>query len=165
MSKLPKLAPHLVVNDGLAAIKFYEDVFDADTQFLMMAEDGKRVMHAALEVNDGILYLGDDFREDKKSAGKKAVPTDGASVRIHLQLKKPKHVDAVMHLAVEHGGEIIMPAADAFWGDRYGQVRDPFDIIWTFGAPLKNKGRMQEEMMQKPLQAKASTPKKTRPKK
>ncbi len=113
MSKPTKVAPYLVVNGGLAAIKFYEDVFDADTQFLQMAQDGKRLIHSALEVKDGLVYLCDDFREDKKPAGQKAALAEGASVMIHMQLKKPKHVDAVMHLAVEHGGEVITLAEDA----------------------------------------------------
>ena len=158
MSKLPKLAPHLVVNGGLAAIKFYEDAFDADTQFLMMAEDGKRVMHAALEINDSIIYLCDDFQSDGKPAAKQAAG-GGAVVMIHLQLKKPKHVDAIMQQAVEHGAKIAMPAEDAFWGDRYGQIQDPFGHMWTFGAELKKKDQMQAEMVASSSPAKTSTPK------
>jgi PhnB protein len=160
MSKLPKLAPHLVVKGGLAAIKFYEDVFDADTQFLMMAEDGKRVMHAALEINDGMIYLCDDFAVTAAPAGKAKATAAAAPavVMLHLQLKKPKHVDATMALAAEHGAEIVMPAEDAFWGDRYGQIRDPFGHTWTFGAALKNKDEMMAEMMAA-SETKKSTPK------
>ena len=159
MNKLPKMAPHLVVKGGLAAIKFYEDAFDADTQFLMMAEDGKRVMHAAVEINDSIIYLCDDFRADRKSAVKQPAAPDGAVVMIHLQLKKPKHVDAIMQQAAAYGAEIAMPAEDAFWGDRYGQIRDPFGHMWTFGAALKHKDAMQAEMAKEPPPAKASIPK------
>ncbi len=158
MSKLPKLAPHLVVRGGLAAIKFYEDAFDADTQMVMMAEDGKRVMHAALEINDGIIFLCDDFGDDGKPVAKQKAASP-ASVMIHLQLKKPKHVDAIMRDAVDHGAKIVMPAEDAFWGDRYGQVQDPFGHIWTFGAALKHKDEMRAEMAASPPQAKSSTPK------
>jgi PhnB protein len=160
MNKLPKLAPHLVVKGGLAAIKFYEDAFDADTQFLMMADDAKRVMHAALEINDAIIYLCDDFREDGKTAVNPANGCGGAgSVMIHLQLKKPKHVDAIIREAVAHGAEIAMPPEDAFWGDRYGQIRDPFGHIWTFGAALKDKDQMQTEMVTSRPQEKAPTQK------
>ena len=142
MSKPPKLAPHLVVKGGLKAIEFYEEVLDAETQFVMMAEDGKRVMHAVLEINDGTIYLCDDF-----DMGGAASPKGGTtSVVIHLQLKKPKHVDATMGLAVEQGGEIVFPAHDAFWGDRYGQIRDPFGHVWSFGAALKTKDQMQTAM-------------------
>ncbi|HAJ03921.1 MAG TPA: glyoxalase, partial [Brevundimonas sp.] len=27
--------------------------------------------------------------------------------------------------------------ADQFWGDRYGQLTDPFGHIWSIGAPIK----------------------------
>jgi PhnB protein len=158
VSKLPKLAPHLVVNGGLAAIKFYEDAFDAETQFVMMAEDGKRVMHSVLEINDGIIYVCDDFSTGAKP-GAKSTGSGAASVMIHLQLKKPKHVDAIMQQAVEHGAKITMPAEDAFWGDRYGQIRDPFGHVWTFGAELKKKDQMQAEMAESQPPAKASAPK------
>lgn len=160
MSKHPKLAPHLVVNGGLAAIKFYEDAFDADTQFLMMAEDGERVMHAALEINDAIVYLCDDFGGGGKATAKTAQSRGGAgSVMIHLQLKKPKHVDAIMQQAVDLGATIVMAAENAFWGDRYGQIRDPFGHIWTFGAALKHKDKTQPEIAAAAPPAKASSPK------
>jgi PhnB protein len=64
-----------------------------------------------------------------------------------------------MQQAVDHGGKINAPAEDAFWGDRYGQVRDPFGHVWTFGAALKNKDQMQAEMAASQPQAKASPPK------
>lgn len=158
MSKHAKLAPHLVVNGGLAAIKFYEDAFDADTQAVMMAEDGKRVMHSVLEINDGIIYVCDDFGGDDKPGAQR---TAGASVMIHLQLKKPKHVDAIMQQAVDHGAKVVMPAEDAFWGDRYGQIRDPFGHVWTFGAELKKKDQMQAAMASSQPAAKAPAPKPT----
>ncbi len=41
--------------------------------------------------------------------------------------------------ALDHGAKIVMPAADAFWGDRYGQIRDPFGHVWSFGAAIKHK--------------------------
>jgi PhnB protein len=146
MSKPPKLAPHLIVNGGLAAIKFYEDVLDADTQFVMMAEDGKRVMHAALEINDGIVYVCDDFQNGGKASPKGVAAASAPATMVHLQFKKPRHVDGTMALAADHGATIVMPAEDMFWGDRYGQIRDPFGHVWTFGAALKHKDEMQADM-------------------
>ena len=34
------------------------------------------------------------------------------------------------------GAKVKMPAADMFWGDRYGQVTDPFGHDWSFSHPL-----------------------------
>jgi PhnB protein len=140
MSKYPKIVPHLVVKGGLEAIKFYEQALEAEAENVMMAEDGKRVMHAELEINDGTVFLCDEFPEFSSSTV--APPTAGnASVAIHLELKKPKHVDAAIAQAVAHGADIIMAADDMFWGARYGRIRDPFGHVWSLGAPLKHKNK------------------------
>jgi PhnB protein len=154
MSKYPKLTPHLVVKGGLEAIKFYEDAFDAETESVMMAEDGKRVMHAELEINDGTIFLCDEFPEFSKDSVSPGT-AGSASVAIHLEFKKPKHVDRSMAQAADYGAEVIMPAADMFWGARYGRVRDPFGHIWSFGAQIKNKDRKHEaeELDAEPRQA------------
>ena len=34
------------------------------------------------------------------------------------------------------GAEVVMPVGDQFWGDRYGQVRDPFGHLWSIGCPI-----------------------------
>jgi len=135
MSKYAKLTPHLTVSNGLEAIKFYEEAFDADVGNVMMAEDGKRVMHAELEVNDAILFLCDHFPEYDQ--GMLPPAKGGASVTIHMEVKRPKHVDAMIAQAAVNGAEITMPAQDVFWGARYGRVRDPFGHVWSVGAPLK----------------------------
>ena len=32
--------------------------------------------------------------------------------------------------------DMKMPASDMFWGDRYGQITDPFGHVWSFSHPL-----------------------------
>jgi len=136
MGKYPKIVPHLVVDGGLKALRFYEDALDAEIETVMMADDGKRVMHAEMDVNDSTIFLCDDFPEF--GGGPSAPAKDGrAPVTIHLELKKPKHVDAMMGQAVRHGAEVMMPAMDAFWGARYGKIRDPFGHVWSFGATIR----------------------------
>lgn len=34
--------------------------------------------------------------------------------------------------AVDAGCEAVVPVRLEFWGDRYGVVRDPFGITWSF---------------------------------
>jgi uncharacterized glyoxalase superfamily protein PhnB len=46
-------------------------------------------------------------------------------------------VDAWYTRAVEAGATGLMPPADMFWGDRYGQVKDPFGVTWAFVGPKK----------------------------
>jgi len=30
-----------------------------------------------------------------------------------------------------------MAPTDMFWGDRYGQLKDPFGVTWALNAPIK----------------------------
>jgi uncharacterized glyoxalase superfamily protein PhnB len=40
-------------------------------------------------------------------------------------------IDARFQRAVDAGATVVMPVADMFWGDRYGQLRDPFGVTWA----------------------------------
>ncbi len=133
-----RIVPYLTVEGGLEAIRYYEEAFDAVTVTVMMAEDGKRVMHAELEVLDCPLMLADSFAE---MGGSTSAPgtAGGTSVTIHFDFKKPKQVDRAVEQAVKAGASIVMPVQDMFWGARYGRIRDPFGHVWSFNAPLKKK--------------------------
>ena len=124
------LTPHLSIRDGRAAeaIDFYKAAFGAEEQMRMPADDGKRLMHAHLKINGASLMLADDFPE---YSGKAAGPPEG--VTLHLQVTD---ADATWNRAVEAGATVRMELADQFWGDRYGQLDDPFGHRWSIGAPV-----------------------------
>jgi PhnB protein len=48
---------HLRVNDGRAAVAWYAKAFGAKELLVMPAKDGKRLLHAQLEINGGHLML------------------------------------------------------------------------------------------------------------
>jgi PhnB protein len=127
--------PHLVVNDGAAAIAFYEKAFGATLEGKHIAEDGKRLMHAHLGLGAGAVYLHDEFPEFGDHGGAKA-PTQlgGVSCVIHLDVPD---ADAAWSRAVNAGAEIIMELENQFWGMRYGQIKDPFGHIWSIGGPAE----------------------------
>ncbi len=132
--KLPPLSPHISVSDAKAAIEFYKKAFGATELTRHMAPDGKRIMHAALQVNGGVLMLNDEFPE--YTGGKSNTPEalGGSPVTLHLQVTD---ADAVFDQAVAAGAAIKLPLMDQFWGDRYGQVKDPFGHNWSIGSPQK----------------------------
>jgi len=123
---------HLTIRDNRAAdaIDFYSRAFGAEELGRHMADDGKRVMHSHLSLNGGSLMLNDDFPE----FGSAASPP--GSVTLHLQVKD---ADAAWNRALEAGASEKMPLADQFWGDRYGQLTDPFGFTWSIGAPAVPK--------------------------
>jgi PhnB protein len=126
--------PHLVVNDGEAAIKFYEKAFGATLEAKHAAEDGKRLMHAALKVGEGAIFLHDDFPEFGDQSVKPPTRLGGASCTIHLDVPDS---DAAWKRAVTAGAVEIMPLDNQFWGQRYGKLRDPFGHVWSIGGPVK----------------------------
>lgn len=125
----PGVYPYLTVKGGAEAIDFYTRAFGAVEEFRNTADDGKRIMHARIRINGQAILLSDDFPEYR--GGGDTPPPQG--VTIHLEVTD---ADAWWDRAVKAGAEITMPLADQFWGDRYGQLRDPFGHAWSIGAPV-----------------------------
>jgi PhnB protein len=128
------LSPHLFVSNAAAAIDFYKKAFNAEELTRHATPDGKRLMHAALLINGSTLMLCDDFPEYRGGKGSTPEALGGSPVVLHLQVAK---ADPVYEQAVAAGATVAMPLADQFWGDRYGQIKDPFGHTWSIGARVR----------------------------
>jgi PhnB protein len=95
-----------------------------------LADDGKRLMHAHLKLNGGSLMLNDDFPEYRDGAA--APPPAGTTLHLHV-----RDADAAWDKAVAAGATVKFPLENQFWGDRYGQIEDPFGFTWSIGGPTK----------------------------
>lgn len=139
------ITPHITIRDQRAAeaIDFYRKAFGAEELLRHAADDG-RLIHAHLKINGGSIMLHDDFPEHM---GGPALPS--ASLVLHLQVPD---ADAAWKRAVDAGAEVRLELADQFWGDRYGQVKDPFGFTWSIGAPVK---QAQQQTAQQPSEATA----------
>ena len=118
------ITPQLVVSDAAKAIEFYKSALGAQEKGRFMAPDGKVVMHAELKIGSSVLMLGNEFPPhclSPKSRG-------GTSVSLYLYLE---NADAAFERAVKAGCTVKMPMTDQFWGDRCGQVEDPFGHQWS----------------------------------
>ena len=125
------VAAHLTIRDGRGdeAVRFYEKAFGAKEEMRHLADDGKRLMHAHLTINGGSLMLNDDSPEFREGGGD--VPAPGG-VTLHIQVPD---ADAVWGNALAAGATVKFPLEDQFWGDRYGQLEDPFGFTWSIGGP------------------------------
>lgn len=47
-------------------------------------------------------------------------------------------VETLWKRAVDAGAEILQPLQDQFWGDRYGQIRDPFGYRWGLAQHVRD---------------------------
>jgi PhnB protein len=122
------VTPHLVCKDAAQAIEFYKKAFGAEERGRLSTPDGKNVLHASFRIGDSAIMLSDEF-PDWGSVGPEAL--QGTPVVIHLYVDD---ADSVFDQAVRAGAVVKMPLEDMFWGDRYGQVRDPFGHVWSIGT-------------------------------
>ncbi len=124
------ITPHIVVSDGSAAIDFYKQAFGAVEVARMAGPDGK-IMHAELRIGDSMLYLCSEFEGIARSP----LSLGGSPVTIHIYVE---NVDEVFGQAVEAGATVQMPLEDAFWGDRYCKLADPFGHQWSVATHIKD---------------------------
>lgn len=115
------LTPHLVVKGASQAIEFYKKAFGAEEISRVPGPDGKSLMHAEVKIGDSRLFLVDEFPEMGCCRGPHSI--GGTPVTIHVYVED---VDTVFNKAVAAGAQVRMPLEDAFWGDRYGKLADPF---------------------------------------
>lgn len=125
------LTPHLVCANAAAAIDFYKKAFGAVEEVRMPGPDGK-LMHASVRIGDSRLMLVDESPA-WGALGPKSLK--GSPVTIHYAVE---NVDAVVERAVAAGAKVTMPVADMFWGDRYGQLEDPFGHHWSVATHIRD---------------------------
>ena len=138
MSERNSLTPYLVVNDAAAAIEFYIAAFDAEELSRHLAPHTERIMHSHLKINGGELMLCDDFSSDMKTKSETPIALGGSPVTLALVVKD---ANAIWAKAIAAGATVTMPLADQFWGDRYGQLKDPFGHKWSISQTIATPSR------------------------
>ena len=135
------VTPHLICAGATEAIAFYKKAFGALEMNRLPTPDGK-IMHAMLRIGDSSIMLVDEMPQHG-ALGPKSLK--GSPVTIHLYVDD---VDATVARAVGAGAKVTMQVADMFWGDRYGQLEDPFGHRWSVAT---HKRDVNPEEMRKAM--------------
>jgi PhnB protein len=151
MSQEDQFVPHLIVSNGMAALKFYREVFGATEGHNMMAPDGKRLMHGELELDGHKFFVSDEFTAAEGGNCQTPETLGGTSVRITLMTDD---ADGVFERAVARGAKVIMPLQNMFWGARYGQLLDPWGHNWGINQQLQEQTEEETELAAKEFFAK-----------
>ncbi len=138
-NRTPSLTPHIVCAGAADAIEFYKKAFGAEELMRIPGEDGK-LMHAAISIDGAMLMLVDENR-DWGIQG--PLSLGGSPVTLHLNVPD---ADAAIAKAEAAGATVVMAAHDAFWGDRYGLVKDPFGHSWSMAHPLRDTVMSEDEL-------------------
>ena len=120
------LVTYLQVDGAMKAADFYQRAFGAEVAAAHPVDDQGRTMHVHLYINGSSLMMGDAYPEHGHPLQKPQ------AFNLTLQVDD---IDRWWKRAVDAGAEVVMPVADMFWGDRYGQLRDPFGVLWAMNQP------------------------------
>lgn len=119
---------YLQVDGAMKAAEFYQRAFGAEIVAAHPVDDKGRTMHVHLHINGSSVMLGDPFPE----YGCELVKSQGFNLMLPVD-----DIDAWWQRAIEAGAEAVMPVAEMFWGDLYGQLRDPFGVLWAMNQPKR----------------------------
>jgi PhnB protein len=127
------LSSYLTIKGCSKAIEFYKNAFGAIEKGRLLMPDGK-IGHAEIEIEGSVLMMADENIE----WGNKSPETIGGSpVTLGLYVED---VDKAFQKAIDAGATSVMPVDDMFYGDRTGQVLDPFGYRWMLSTHKEDVG-------------------------
>lgn len=120
------LVAYLSLDGAGKAADFYIKAFGATEVFRYPVDEKGRTMHIHLYVNGSSLMLADCYPEHGHGFEK----PQGFNLTLQV-----KDIDTWWKRAVDAGAQIVLPLQDMFWGARYGQLKDPFGVMWSMNQP------------------------------
>jgi PhnB protein len=134
------VTPFLTSHDANAQIDWYKKAFGAK-ELSRMPGPGGKLMHSEVRIGDSVVMIADEMQGMSKSA--KTLGDSPVGLMIYT-----KDVDSFFGKATAAGATTVMPVADQFWGDRYGQLQDPFGFKWSIGTHIKDMTPKQMQAAQ-----------------
>lgn len=141
------VTPHLVIKDCANAIDFYKKALGAQEIYQSRMPDGK-IMHAMIQIGNSIIMLADEFPA-MGAVGPNTL--GGTSTTLHIYTDD---ADKLFNQAVSVGATPVMPIADMFWGDRYGQIKDPYGHSWAIATHIRDVSPEEMEKAMKEMSEK-----------
>jgi PhnB protein len=125
------VTPHIVVRDAGRAAEWYEQALGAELGNRIPVPGG-RYLQIELIFGDSHVMIADEFPEMGAISPQTLGGTYGA-----LTIATDD-VDTLWQRAVDAGAEVFHPLQDAFWGERHGQIVDPFGHRWGLAQKLED---------------------------
>lgn len=125
------VTPTLTLKNCAAAIDFYKAAFNAVELYRLAMPNGS-VMHAEIKIGDSTLMVSDEFPDWGCLS---PLSTGGFPSALMIYVE---NVDAVFAQALAAGATELRPVTDQFWGDRSGQVQDPYGYKWSVSTPMED---------------------------
>lgn len=137
------LTPYLVCKGAAKAIDFYTKAFGGQ-ETVRMPGPGGQIMHAEIKIGNAMLMLSDENKE-RGYLSPDSIGGTATSIMFYTE-----DVDAVYNRAIAAGAKSETAPADMFWGDRMGNLVDPFGHKWAIAT---HKEDVSPQEMEKRMQA------------
>lgn len=124
------VTPYIIVDDGDAALDFYQRAFGATV--VLRLPMGDKIAHAEVRIGDSHVMLSDEW-PDMGKLGPKSRGGGTAGLMIYLA-----DADQAFQRAIAAGATQERPVEDQFYGDRSGTVVDPFGHSWTLSTHVED---------------------------
>jgi PhnB protein len=125
------VTPHIVVPDAARAAGWYSQALGAEERNRITLPDGT-VMTTELRFGDSAVMVASEF-PDMGIVSPVAIGGTATVLQIYTE-----DVDALWKRALEAGAEVRHPLSEAFWGDRHGQITDPFGHRWNLSQHVRD---------------------------
>jgi len=130
------VTPHIVLDDCAKAIEFYARAFGAERHLVFPGPNGK-IVHAEIRIGDSMIMMSDEMPPMPGQPGVYRAPK-AAGLTTGALFLYVSDADAAYDRAIQAGCTVRTPLTDMFWGDRYGQVIDPFGHTWAIATHLED---------------------------
>jgi PhnB protein len=142
------ITPYLVVKGATRAIEFYKQAFGA-TEIMRMPGPNNTIGHAELRIGDSVIMLAD---EPPNGQHRSPDAFGGSPVSLMVYIE---NVDGVFARALSLGARQTRAVEDQFYGDRSGNLVDPFGHVWTVATHVEDVSpeEMQRRMAALPKSA------------
>ncbi len=138
------ITPHPVIDGAARALEFYKRAFGAKELDKSPLPGGK-LMHTTIKVGDSLIMMADEFPGSEMKSPSSAGNT---TVTLHIY---SRNVDKLWKQAVDAGAKVAMPLDNQFWGERYGQLLDPFGHRWSMSQRIKMSPKEMKEKEQQAM--------------
>ena len=126
-----RVEAHTVVPDAGAAVVWYTRAFGAEEESRVTLPGGK-VLTVVLRLGESRLHVASEFPEFGILT---PLAIGGSATALQIDTDD---ADALWTRAVEAGAQVHHELADQFWGERHGQLVDPFGHRWNIARHLRN---------------------------
>jgi PhnB protein len=132
------ITAHLVVRGAAEAAAWYARALGAEERGRIEVPGGK-LMQVELWFGDSPVMLADEFPDFGVLS---PLSIGGTATVLHLY---SEDVEALWQRALDAGAEVRQPLGDAFWGESYGQITDPFGHRWGLAQLVREVPREEIE--------------------